>query len=206
MAHIVTERCVNSRYTDCCTVCPADCFFEVADPAMLVIDPNTCIDCELCVAECPVQAIWPEDELPEEYVEWVQKNADLAPTGTLVNARKDPLEGALPLDKLQAQEKERGWSITEPSAIGGGGDEEAGEGMKPAESVPAAATVSVSEADVLSATVSGRFKWRSARGLAGELKGAEADIQTHLDQLTTSGQLQRFANTSPNAPAVFGKA
>ena len=90
MAHIVTERCVNSRYTDCCTVCPADCFFEVADPEMLVIDPNTCIDCGLCIAECPIQAIWPEDELPEEYAEWAQKNADLAPTGTLVNSQKDP--------------------------------------------------------------------------------------------------------------------
>ena len=203
MAHIVTERCVNSRYTDCCTVCPADCFFEVADPAMLVIDPNTCIDCELCVAECPVQAIWPEDELPEEYAEWVQKNADLAPTGTLVNSQKDPLAGAQPLDKLQAQEKERGWSITEPSGAGGEGDEEA---EKPAESAPAEAAVSVSEADVLGATVSGRFKWRSARGLSRELKGAEAEIQTHLDQLTTSGQIERFANTNPNAPAVFGKA
>ena len=51
MTHVVTGRCVDCRYTDCCTVCPVECFYETKDPAMLVIDPDTCIDCELCVPD-----------------------------------------------------------------------------------------------------------------------------------------------------------
>ena len=67
MAHVVTERCVDCRYTDCCAVCPVDCFYETESPAMLVIDPDTCIDCGLCIPECPIQAIWTEDELPDAW-------------------------------------------------------------------------------------------------------------------------------------------
>ena len=77
MAHVVTERCVDCRYTDCCAVCPVDCFYEIESPAMLVIDPATCIDCALCVSECPVQAIWPEDELPDVYSDWTDRNDEL---------------------------------------------------------------------------------------------------------------------------------
>ena len=77
MTHIVTERCVDCRYTDCCTVCPVDCFYETESPAMLVIDPDTCIDCELCVPECPIQAIWPEDELPDGEPDKVNANREL---------------------------------------------------------------------------------------------------------------------------------
>ena len=57
MTHVVTGRCVDCRYTDCCTVCPVECFYEVKDLAMLVIDPDTCIDCELCVPECPILSL-----------------------------------------------------------------------------------------------------------------------------------------------------
>mgnify|MGYP001394888903 CR=1 FL=1 len=94
MAHIVTGRCVDCRYTDCCTVCPVDCFYEIQDPAMLVIDPNTCIDCELCVPECPINAIWPESELPEPYAEWKDKNAELFGQGSTLSQKKDPLPAA----------------------------------------------------------------------------------------------------------------
>ena len=66
MPHVVVGRCVDCRYTDCCTVCPVDCFYEVENPAMLVIDPDTCIDCELCVPECPINAVYPESEVPEK--------------------------------------------------------------------------------------------------------------------------------------------
>ena len=72
MTHVVTGRCVDCRYTDCCTVCPVDCFWETKDPAMLVIDPETCIDCELCVPECPINAIYTESELPECYADWTE--------------------------------------------------------------------------------------------------------------------------------------
>jgi ferredoxin len=115
MAHVVTERCVDCRYTDCCAVCPNDSFQEVENPAMLVIDPNICIDCGLCAPECPVLAIWPADDVPEEYKEWIQKNADLAPTGKVSNKKVDPLPTALTLDQIHEKEKAKGWTIADPA-------------------------------------------------------------------------------------------
>jgi ferredoxin len=118
MAHIVTGRCVDCRYTDCCTVCPVDCFYETENPPMLVIDPDTCIDCELCVPECPINAIYPESELPEAYADWKEKNADLFKAGTNISEKKDPLPGALGLEQIQEKEKQAGFSIDEPSKAG----------------------------------------------------------------------------------------
>ncbi len=54
MTYIVAEPCVNCRYTDCALVCPVDAFH--LDDDMLVIHPETCIDCDACVPECPVEA------------------------------------------------------------------------------------------------------------------------------------------------------
>ena len=118
MAHIVTARCVDCRYTDCCTVCPVDCFYETKDPAMLVIDPDTCIDCELCVPECPINAIYPEDELPECYEEWVEKNEKLYEEGEVITEKVDALPGALTLEEIQAKEQEAGLDVEEPSKTG----------------------------------------------------------------------------------------
>ena len=118
MPHIVTGRCVDCRYTDCCTVCPVDCFYEIESPAMLVIDPNTCIDCELCVPECPINAIYPERELPEPYADWKDKNAQLFSSGKSISEKKDALPSALPLDGIQAKEQKAGWKIDEPSKAG----------------------------------------------------------------------------------------
>lgn len=118
MPHIVTGRCVDCRYTDCCTVCPVDCFYEIEDPAMLVIDPDTCIDCELCVPECPINAIYPESELPEAFAEWTEKNAELFGNGTQISEKKDPLPGYLSLEQIQEKEKAKGLSIDEPSKAG----------------------------------------------------------------------------------------
>ena len=67
MTYIVTENCIKCKYTDCVDVCPVDCFKE--GPNMLVIDPEECIDCTLCVAECPVDAIYSEDDLPDDQKE-----------------------------------------------------------------------------------------------------------------------------------------
>ncbi|MBL4702044.1 MAG: ferredoxin family protein [Phycisphaeraceae bacterium] len=82
MPHIIAEPCVNTKDTACVEVCPVDCIhpvkdsdeFEAAD--MLYIDPSTCIDCGLCVDECPVKAIFPEEDLPEEWEEYIAKNAE----------------------------------------------------------------------------------------------------------------------------------
>ena len=62
MTYVVTESCIRCKYTDCVDVCPVDCFRE--GPNFLVIDPDECIDCTLCVAECPVEAIFAEDDVP----------------------------------------------------------------------------------------------------------------------------------------------
>ena len=118
MTHIVTGRCVDCRYTDCCTVCPVDCFYEITEPAMLVIDPDTCIDCELCVPECPINAIWPESELPECYAEWTEKNADLFEDGEVITDKKDAMDGALSLEDIQAKEADAKFEVDEPSKSG----------------------------------------------------------------------------------------
>src|SRR3990167_210313 len=117
MTHVVTERCVDCRYTDCARVCPVDCFYEVQNPHMLVINPDECIDCKACVPECPVHAIWPEDELPQAYAEWLEKNAELSAQGTQVPSAStlEALPTAITLEQVQAREKSRGWAVVEPS-------------------------------------------------------------------------------------------
>ena len=76
MAFVVTEPCFGCKYTDCVVVCPCDCFRE--GESMLYIDPAECIDCEACVAECPVEAIFHESAVPEEWREFVAMNAEMA--------------------------------------------------------------------------------------------------------------------------------
>ena len=114
MPHVVTGRCVGSKYTGCAAVCPVGCFYEIDDPPMLVIDPDTCIDCEACVAECPVHAIYEEDEVPEAYKEWIDKNRELFSSGTAIDEKKDALPGAKTLEQVQADEKSKGWNVDEP--------------------------------------------------------------------------------------------
>lgn len=75
MTFVVTDNCINCKYTDCVAVCPVDAFFE--GPNFLVIDPIICIDCALCVPECPVEAIFQDTELPAEQSEFLALNAQL---------------------------------------------------------------------------------------------------------------------------------
>lgn len=92
MTYVVTENCIRCKYTDCVDVCPVDCFHE--GPNFLVIDPEECIDCTLCVAECPAEAIFAEDDVPDDQREFIQLNAELAREWPVINARKDPLPDA----------------------------------------------------------------------------------------------------------------
>jgi len=76
MTFVVGEQCIKCKYTDCVEVCPVDCFYE--GPNFLVIHPDECIDCALCEPECPVDAIYSEDELPEEQALFLDLNTELA--------------------------------------------------------------------------------------------------------------------------------
>ena len=76
MTYVVTENCIKCKYTDCVEVCPVDCFYVGEN--MLVIHPDECIDCALCEPECPVEAIFSEDELPEGQEVFLELNAELA--------------------------------------------------------------------------------------------------------------------------------
>lgn len=76
MAYVVTEQCIRCKYTDCVEPCPVDCFYE--GPNMLVIHPHECIDCGLCVPECPVDAIMHEDEVPDDQQDFVDLNEEMS--------------------------------------------------------------------------------------------------------------------------------
>lgn len=107
MTFVVTENCIKCKYTDCVEVCPVDCFHE--GPNFLVIDPIECIDCTLCEPECPAEAIFAEDDVPEEQMHFLEINADLAKIWPVLTERKEPLEDAEEWDgkpdKLQYLEK-----------------------------------------------------------------------------------------------------
>jgi len=92
MTFVVTEACIKCKYTDCVDVCPVDCFHE--GPNFLVIDPDECIDCTLCEPECPVEAIYSEDELPEGQEAFIQLNAELSLEWPVITDVKDAPEDA----------------------------------------------------------------------------------------------------------------
>ena len=84
------EPCVNCRYTDCALVCPVEAFH--LDDDMLVINPETCIDCDACVPECPVEAIFAEGSVPADWSSFTPLNAERALSGLpTISARLDPL-------------------------------------------------------------------------------------------------------------------
>ena len=87
MTYVVTENCIKCKYTDCVDVCPVDCFRE--GPNFLVIEPGECIDCTLCVAECPADAIFAEEDLPLDQLDFVALNAELAKKWKPIVAKKD---------------------------------------------------------------------------------------------------------------------
>ncbi|WP_028357829.1 ferredoxin FdxA [Brackiella oedipodis] len=107
MTHVVSENCIKCKYTDCVDVCPVDCFKE--GPNFLVIDPDECIDCAVCVPECPADAIFAEEDLPADQEQFIQINADLTPTFTTITRSHEPLEDADDwngkTDKLQYLER-----------------------------------------------------------------------------------------------------
>lgn len=92
MTYVVTESCINCRYTDCVEVCPVDCFHE--GPNYLVIDPDECIDCALCEPECPVDAIVSEDDLADKDQKFLELNSELSKNWPVITANKGGLPDA----------------------------------------------------------------------------------------------------------------
>ncbi len=92
MTYVVAEACIKCKYTDCVDVCPVDCFRE--GPNFLVIDPEECIDCTLCVAECPAEAIFAEDDLPDDQQHFLALNAELAQQWEAIVEKKEALDDA----------------------------------------------------------------------------------------------------------------
>lgn len=94
MTHLVTDSCINCKYTDCVVVCPVDCFYE--GPNFLAINPDECIDCGVCIPECPAKAIVTEDDIkdPNERKKWYDINEELSAKWPNITKRKDPLPSA----------------------------------------------------------------------------------------------------------------
>lgn len=90
MPFVVCEPCINCKFTDCVDVCPVDCFREGEN--FLVIDPEECIDCGACVPACPVEAIFPEDEVPEMWAEYTALNAKLCTDWPMIDAQQEPMD------------------------------------------------------------------------------------------------------------------
>jgi ferredoxin len=97
MAHVVTSKCLGCKFTDCVEVCPVACFYELE--GQLVIHPDECIDCTACVAECPVEAIYAEGDVPSDFQANTEFNAveskKLKEAGqAAILKKKDPLPTA----------------------------------------------------------------------------------------------------------------
>ena len=92
MTFIVAEDCIKCKHTDCVEVCPVDCFYE--GPNFLVIDPDECIDCALCEPECPINAIYAEDEIPAGQEKFLELNAELAKIWPNITEIKDSPDDA----------------------------------------------------------------------------------------------------------------
>jgi len=92
MAYVVTEPCINCKFTDCVDVCPVDCFYEGKN--ILLIHPEECIDCGACEPECPVDAIFEEDEIPAKWKHFIEINAQHASKWPNITAKKAQLPTA----------------------------------------------------------------------------------------------------------------
>ncbi|MEC5217325.1 ferredoxin [Actimicrobium sp. GrIS 1.19] len=86
MTFVVTESCIKCKYTHCVDVCPTDAFREGTN--FLAIEPDDCINCMLCVVECPVDAIFAEDDVPQDQTRFIALNLELARSWKPIIKRK----------------------------------------------------------------------------------------------------------------------
>ena len=87
MAHLVDDKCINCKHTTCVSVCPVDCFYE--GPNMLVINPDECIDCGVCIPECPEKAIYQTDDVDDK---WYKHNEYFSNLWPNITEEKEPME------------------------------------------------------------------------------------------------------------------
>ena len=104
MTFVVTEACIRCKYTDCVDVCPTDAFRE--GPNFLAIDPDDCIDCAVCVPECPVAAIYAEEDVPKDQLDFIPLNAELASQWKPITRSKPALPDAEEWAKIDAKRSE----------------------------------------------------------------------------------------------------
>src|SRR5438309_4891806 len=93
MTYVIAEPCIDIKDRSCIDVCPVDCIHET--DRMLVIDPEECIDCGACEPECPVEAIFPEDALPQNWQPFVRINAKHADGAAAVDQLVDAFEALM---------------------------------------------------------------------------------------------------------------
>jgi ferredoxin len=108
VTYVVTESCILCKHTDCVDVCPVDCFVE--GPNFLAINPDECIDCAVCVPECPEDAIFAYDDVPEDQKHFILLNTELSKIWPVITKSKpsmpDAEKWANTPDKLQYLVKE----------------------------------------------------------------------------------------------------
>lgn len=92
MTYLVTENCIKCKYTDCVAVCPVDCFHE--GPNFLSIDPDECIDCGVCVTECPAEAIVADNDATVDTEYWLAVNIRTSQKWPVITKKKEPLPDA----------------------------------------------------------------------------------------------------------------
>ena len=99
MTYVIAEPCIGTKDTACVDVCPVDCIHPRKDEAefesaeLLYIHPDECIDCEACVPECPVEAIFHQDNVPEDQKPFIELNAEMATQCPVITEKKEPLAG-----------------------------------------------------------------------------------------------------------------
>lgn len=90
MTYVVTDNCIQCRHTSCVDICPADAFH--LGPNFMVINPQECVDCGLCLPECPEDAILPENQLDDDNRQFLALNAELAQQWPVLLQRIEPLD------------------------------------------------------------------------------------------------------------------
>lgn len=90
MTYLVTDNCVNCKYTECVDSCPVDCFHQ--GPNFVSIDPDECIDCGVCVSRCPVNAIVYEYDIidKDEREFWSRTNKEISRNFPRITVKQKP--------------------------------------------------------------------------------------------------------------------